>query len=150
MRFALTVVLLSFATAWCSCSSSSGQNSPPGAVAESPDPLREFAGTWRGTSFSTYALATVKIRFEIKQSGNNFKGDYRCWPCNIICTNNIQRWLGAWADHRAGIHGSHGGYELVLVLHERILSTISARRIHLLRGRYGHGPGVVPAERSCT
>jgi len=91
MRFALTVVLLSFATAWCSCSSSSGQNSPPGAVAESPDPLREFAGTWRGTSFSTYALATVKIRFEIKQSGNNFKGDYRCWPGNIICTNNIQR-----------------------------------------------------------
>jgi hypothetical protein len=91
MRFALTLVLLSFATAWCSCSSSSGQNLPQSALAERPDPLREFAGTWRGTSFSTYAMATVKIRFEIKQNGNNFKGDYRCRPGNIVCTNNIQR-----------------------------------------------------------
>jgi hypothetical protein len=91
MRFALAFVLLSFATAWWSCSSSSGQNRPPSALAERPDPLHEFAGTWRGTSYSTYAMATVKIRFEIKQNGNNFKGDYHCWPGNIVCTNNIQR-----------------------------------------------------------
>ena len=64
---------------------------PPGALAERPDPLREFTGTWRGTSFSTYAMATVKIRLEIRQTGNKFKGDYRCAPGNAVCTNNIQR-----------------------------------------------------------
>lgn len=101
MRFALTLVLLSFATAWCSCSITSSQNLPPSALEERPDPLREFAGTWRGTSFSTYAMATVKIRFEIKQNGNNFKGDYRCWPGNIMCTNNIQRgWVHGYTSAR--------------------------------------------------
>ena len=91
MRSVIAFMLLSLATAWVSCSSTSGQNSSRSTLAERPDPLREFAGTWRGTSFSTYALAKVKIGFEIKQNGNNFKGDYRCWPGNIICTNNIQR-----------------------------------------------------------
>jgi len=61
------------------------------AVTERPDPLREFAGTWRGTSFSTYEMATVKISFRIQQSGKRFTGDYRCAPGNVICTNNIQR-----------------------------------------------------------
>jgi hypothetical protein len=91
MRFALTLALLGLAVAWCSCSSRSGPDLPSGALAERPDRLREFAGTWRGTSFSTYAMATVKIRLEIKQNGNNFKGDYHCSPGNIMCTNNIQR-----------------------------------------------------------
>jgi hypothetical protein len=36
-------------------------------------------------------MATVKIRFEIQQNGNKFKGDYRCAPGNAVCTNNIQR-----------------------------------------------------------
>jgi len=91
MRSALTLVLLSVALAWCSCSTGSGQNLTSGSSSERPDPLREFAGTWRGTSFSNYAMATVKIRFEIRQNGNNFKGDYHCSPGNIMCTNNVQR-----------------------------------------------------------
>jgi hypothetical protein len=101
MRLAPTLMLLTLAVMWWSCSSSSPSNSPPGALAERPDPLREFAGTWQGTSFSTYAMATVKIRFEIQQNGNKFKGDYRCAPGNAVCTNNIQRgWVHGQIDAR--------------------------------------------------
>jgi hypothetical protein len=49
MRLAPTLVLLTLAVTWWSCSNSSAPNLPPGALAERPDPLREFAGTWRGT-----------------------------------------------------------------------------------------------------
>ena len=45
MRFASTLVLLTLAVTWWSCSSSSPPDLPPGALAERPDPLREFAGT---------------------------------------------------------------------------------------------------------
>jgi hypothetical protein len=101
MRFVLSVMLLIFVTSCCSCSGNSSQY-PPGALTERPDPLREFAGTWRGTSFSTHEMATVKISFEIIQNGSKFKGDYRCAPGNIICTNNIQRgWVHGHTTERA-------------------------------------------------
>ena len=132
MRFALTVVLLSFAIAWCSCWSSSSQNSSQGAVAESLDPLREFAGIWRGTSFSTYALATVRIKFEIKQSGNNFKGVYSCWPGNIICTNNIQRgWVHGQITAR-GFTVTMEDTSWCLFFMNEFYPSSGARRIHLL------------------
>jgi len=105
MRFALTLVLPSIAIAWSSCSSASGQSLPSGALAERPDPLREFAGTWRLTLFSTYAMATVKSSAD-----------------------------GAWSLRCARIHRSHGGYELVLVFMNEFHPP-SARRIQLLLGR---------------
>jgi hypothetical protein len=51
---------------------------PPGASDEGPDPLREFAGIWSGTSVSTIAAAKVRIEFDINQEGKKFKADYRC------------------------------------------------------------------------
>ena len=92
MRLAPTLVLLTLAVTQWSCFGGSPSNLPPGALAGAfPIRWRQFTGTWRGTSFSTYAMATVKISWEIRQTGNKFKGDYRCAPGNAVCTNNIQR-----------------------------------------------------------
>ena len=91
MRHAAMLMLVFPVVALASCSNRSAAPTPAAALTERPDPLREFAGTWRGTSFSTYAMATVKISFQIRQSGKRFTGDYRCAPGNVVCTNNIQR-----------------------------------------------------------
>ena len=133
MRLAPTLMLLTLAVVWWSCSSSSPPNLPPGVLAERPDPLREFAGTWRGTSFSTYAMATVKIRFEIQQNGNKFKGDYRCAPGNAVCTNNIQR---GWVHGEVAARGFTVSMEDTswCLFHERVLSTIGGWRLYLYEG----------------
>ncbi|HVB78520.1 MAG TPA: hypothetical protein VNE82_01070 [Candidatus Binataceae bacterium] len=94
MRRIVTLALLLALCGW-SCSSGSGavQAGSAGSVGvpNSPDPLMDFNGIWRGRSVSTMNAASAKITFNIKREGNHFKGDYRCAPGNAVCRNNVQR-----------------------------------------------------------
>jgi hypothetical protein len=99
MRRIVTMALLLALAGW-SCSSSGG--GPSGlagsggssAVPDSPDPLLDFNGIWRGKSISTMNAASAKIIFKVRREGNQLKGEYFCAPGNAICRNNIHRgWL---------------------------------------------------------
>ncbi len=101
MRHIVTLALLLALCGW-SCSSSSGGGGPSGtavsagsapsagaaAAPDSPDPLMDFNGIWKGTSVSSMNAAKVKITFNITREGNQFKGKYLCAPFNANCRNN--------------------------------------------------------------
>jgi hypothetical protein len=74
--------------------SSAGTPHTTAAAPDTPDPLVDFTGLWKGTSTSSMDAAKVKISFDVKREGNELKGSYRCAPFNAVCRNNIQRgWL---------------------------------------------------------
>jgi hypothetical protein len=96
MRRIITLGLLLALCGW-SCSSggnassgSAGSNARVGTAAapDSPDPLVDFNGVWKGTSVSTMNAAKVKITFDLTREGNQFKGKYLCAPLNATCRNN--------------------------------------------------------------
>jgi hypothetical protein len=96
MRRIITLALLLALGGW-SCSSgaggqsaSAGSSGPVGSSAthDSPDPLVDFNGVWKGSQVSTMNAARVNVTFKLKREGNQFKGDYLCKPGNAICRNN--------------------------------------------------------------
>jgi hypothetical protein len=107
MRRIITLALLLGLAGW-SCSSGGGGN--PGfagstgsaATPDSPDPLLDFTGIWRGRSISSMNAASAKITFAVKRQGNRIKGDYRCAPGNAICRNNVQR---GWVTGQVSARG---------------------------------------------
>jgi hypothetical protein len=82
--------LLTLAVGWRSAggAQSSDTPSPPERTPDASGPLLSFSGLWVGTSTSSAGGAKVKIAFNIKRTGNKFKGDYRCAPGNAVCRNN--------------------------------------------------------------
>jgi hypothetical protein len=105
MRRIITLALVLALAGW-SCSSGGGGQSgaaagagsavgagsaatvASGGTPDSPDPLADFNGIWKGTSVSSMNAAMVKITFNIKREGNQFKGKYLCAPLNAVCRNN--------------------------------------------------------------
>src|SRR5262249_9623680 len=85
--------LLTLAVGWRSAGGapSSDTPSPPERTPDVAGPPLSFSGLWVGTSTSSAGGAKVKIAFNIKRTGNKFKGDYRCAPGNAVCRNNVQR-----------------------------------------------------------
>ena len=71
------------------------------ATPDSPDPLMDFTGIWKGRSVSSMNAASAKITFSVKRVGNQLKGDYRCAAGNAICRNNLQRgWVTGQVNAR--------------------------------------------------
>src|SRR5579864_2781904 len=71
------------------------------AKPDSPDPLMDFTGIWKGRSVSSMNAASAKITFSVKRVGNQIKGDYRCAAGNAICRNNVQRgWVTGQVNAR--------------------------------------------------
>jgi hypothetical protein len=94
MRRIITLALL-LALCGSSCASGGGgaqSGSAATAVSatapDSPDPLADFTGIWKGTSRSSMNATSAKITFDIKREGNKFKGKYLCAPGNAVCRNN--------------------------------------------------------------
>jgi hypothetical protein len=86
----IAVLGLVLATAVIS-SCSTGMRGTHAATADSPDPLVDFTGLWKGTSTSDVNAAKVQITFDIKRDGDELKGTYRCAPLNAICRDNLDR-----------------------------------------------------------
>jgi hypothetical protein len=96
--------LLTLAVGWRSAGGAQGSDtpSPPERTPGASGPLLSFSGLWVGTSTSSANGAKVKIAFNIKRTGNKFKGDYRCAPGNAICRNNVQR---GWVHGQTAARG---------------------------------------------
>lgn len=95
MQRIITTLLLLLALATCACSTGTG------GMPDSPKPLLEFTGIWKGKAVSSVNARLVKITFDIKREGDKFKGDYRCAPGNAICRNNAQHgWVKGQVDAR--------------------------------------------------
>jgi hypothetical protein len=96
MRRIIIVGFLLALAGWSCASGGGGQSGSAGstgAVAsggtpDSPDPLADFNGIWKGTQVSSMNAARVKITLKLKREGNQFKGDYLCEPGNAVCRNN--------------------------------------------------------------
>jgi len=113
MRSTMTLALV-LALAGASCSSGGGGQSnavnsanSAGSVGSagtpvSPDPLVDFNGIWKGTAVSSMNAAMVKITFDIKREGNQFKGKYLCAPLNAVCRNNAPH---GWVNGKIAARG---------------------------------------------
>lgn len=113
MRRVSTVAFLLALAGW-SCSSggggqsvAAGGSSTPATVGstgtpDSPDPLADFTGIWKGTSVSSMNAAKVKVTFNITREGNQFKGKYLCAPLNANCRNNAPH---GWVSGQIGARG---------------------------------------------
>src|SRR5271169_2934483 len=113
MRSTMTLALV-LALAGASCSSGGGGQSNAVNIAnsagsvgsagtpDSPDPLVDFNGIWKGTAVSSMNAAMVKITFDIKREGNQFKGKYLCAPLNAVCRNNTPH---GWVTGQIGARG---------------------------------------------
>jgi hypothetical protein len=81
---------------WSCASGGGGQSGASGSTAaaasggtpDSPDPLADFNGVWKGSQVSSMNAASGKITFKIRRQGNEFKGDYLCAAGNAVCRNN--------------------------------------------------------------
>ena len=80
MRRIMTLALVLALAGWSCSSGGGGQSSPGPAVRrhrpDSPDPLMDFNGIWKGTSISSMNAASAKITFNVKREGNQIKGNY--------------------------------------------------------------------------
>jgi hypothetical protein len=99
MRRIIIIALILALSGWSCSSGGGGQSSSAGSAAaagssrsagtpDSPDPLADFNGIWKGTSVSSMNAAMVKITFNVTREGNQFKGKYLCAPLNAVCRNN--------------------------------------------------------------
>ena len=95
MRRIIVLGLLLALGGWSCASGGGGQSGTAGSgaaasggTADSPDPLADFNGIWKGTQVSSMNAARGKITFKIRREGNQFKGDYLCAAGNAVCRNN--------------------------------------------------------------
>src|ERR1700691_6250119 len=99
MRRIIIIALILALSGWSCSSGGGGQSGSAGWAAaagssrsagtpDSPDPLADFNGIWKGTSVSSMNAAMVKITFNVTREGNQFKGKYLCAPLNAVCRNN--------------------------------------------------------------
>ena len=100
-RIIILGLLLAFAGWSCASGGQSGSAVAAGRTPDSPDPLMDFNGIWKGTQVSSMNAARVNITFKLKREGNQFKGDYLCTPGNAVCRNNTPHgWVTGQVDAR--------------------------------------------------